>query len=392
LLQNTTEIMNCPQCQQAIADNAKFCPECGAAMQRKCPHCGAAFASAVKFCPECGKAPTATLPSTTITDSVVKEFHQSQQVDNRHAAGANIGGGVVFNLGGHPSGAALVVCAICGRRNELKETFRCRQCGRDHLCNEHFVKQSRTCEECVPKPVEPPPAPVAVGPKAGDVKVLDLPGGVKLELCWIPAGEFMMGSNESDDEKPVHRVKIAKGFWMGKYPVTQEQYEAVTGDNPSYFKGDRNPVEQVSWDEAVAFCGEIGARLPTEAEWEYACRAGSKTAYYTGNREADLARAGWYETNSGAKTQPVGKKVANAWGLYDMHGNVWEWCQDWYDKSYYENSPDEDPQGPGSGSARVLRGGSWINPPVNCRSANRRRDFPDYRYVTIGFRVCLDFP
>jgi formylglycine-generating enzyme required for sulfatase activity len=182
-----------------------------------------------------------------------------------------------------------------------------------------------------------------------------------------------MGSPDSDkgrqvsDEKPQHRVRITKPFYLGKYLVTQEQWEAVMGNNPSHFKGPKNPVEQVSWDDCQQFLRqaqrEVGVRggkfqLPTEAQWEYACRAGSTTRYCFGDDESGLGEYAWYDKNSGNKTHPVGEKKPNAWGLYDMHGNVWEWCQDWYDGGYYANSPTDDPTGPGSN--RVLRGGSWF--------------------------------
>jgi formylglycine-generating enzyme required for sulfatase activity len=201
-----------------------------------------------------------------------------------------------------------------------------------------------------------------------------------------------MGSNERDDEKPVHRVKITKGFWMGKYEVTQEQWEAVMGTNLSRFKGAQNPVESVSWNEVVEFCRKTGTRLPTEAEWEYACRAGTTTKYSSGDSDSDLDGVAWYSGNSGNTTHPVGQKQPNAWGLYDMYGNVWEWCADWYAGSYYQNSTGNDPTGPPSGSVRVLRGGSWFSDPGGCRSAGRVWIYPGSRFSYIGFRVCLDFP
>ena len=184
---------------------------------------------------------------------------------------------------------------------------------------------------------------------------------------------------------------------MGVYEVTQEQYEAVMGTNPSMFKGPENPVEQVSWNDAVEFCKKLSTktgkmvRLPTEAQWEYACRAGSKTAFGYGD-DADYSNLGdyaWYTNNSESKTHPVGQKKPNAWGLYDMHGNVWEWCSDWHAESY-ANAKTTDPQGPGSGTHRVVRGGGWCNDPQGCRSAFRFRLTPDRRDYNIGFRVAVD--
>jgi formylglycine-generating enzyme required for sulfatase activity/serine/threonine protein kinase len=220
---------------------------------------------------------------------------------------------------------------------------------------------------------------------------LDLGRGVRMELVFIAPGEFLMGSNESNYEKPIHTVRITRGFWMGKYEVTQEQWEAVMGNNPSNFKGAQNPVEKVSWNNATEFCRKTGTRLPTEAEWEYACRAGTTTKYSSGDSDSDLNGVAWYFGNSGRQTHTVGQKAANPWGLYDMHGNVWEWCADWYADSYYQNSPGNDPTGPPSGSARVLRGGSWYDSPGVCRSAFRNWFTPDYRnFNFFGFRVCLD--
>jgi len=231
-------------------------------------------------------------------------------------------------------------------------------------------------------------------PAAGQQMTLDLGGGVEMKLAFIPAGEFQMGSDSgSNDEKPVHKVRISKPFYMGLTEVTQRQYEAVMGSNPSYFKGADNPVEQVSWNDAVEFCKKLSAktgkavRLPTEAEWEYASRAGSKTAYCFGDSDSGLGEYAWYGNNSDSKTHPVGQKKPNAWGLFDMHGNVWEWCSDWYDEGYYGKSASDDPTGASSGSSRVLRGGSWLNSANFTRSATRPWLYPSVTLNSYGFRV-----
>ena len=218
-----------------------------------------------------------------------------------------------------------------------------------------------------------------------------------IERVFIPAGEFQMGSSDSgkgrgSEEGPVHRVRITRPFYMGKYEVTQGEWQRIMGENPSHFKGDRNPVEKVSWNDCQEFLSRAGdgLRLPTEAQWEYACRAGSRERFCFGSDDASLGGYAWYSGNSGETTHPVGEKIPNAWGLYDMHGNVWEWCADWYDGGYYANSPAEDPQGPSSGQFRVLRGGSWVIGAVLCRSANRVGVGPDGRGSRVGgggFRV-----
>ena len=210
-----------------------------------------------------------------------------------------------------------------------------------------------------------------------------------MQFVNIPAGEFLMGSpmenrffrwiqkHTRDNERPQHKVRITRPFHLGIYPVTQEQYEAVMGTNPSWFsttgKGAEHikdkdtlsyPVESVSWDDAVEFCRRLSElpeekqagrlyRLPTEAEWEYACRAGSTTRYYFGDDQSLLSEYAWFDDNSHRRTHPVGEKKPNSWGLYDMHGNNFEWCSDWYDMDYYANSPTEDPAGPATGSGRV---------------------------------------
>ena len=250
-----------------------------------------------------------------------------------------------------------------------------------------------------------------------------------IEMIELPGGEFSMGSPENepgryDDENP-HRVRVS-AFAMAKYPVTQKLYADVMGTNPAFFQGHRLPVEQVSWFEAVRFCNKLsekaglrpcyaivepkpgadqpadgeapqaeqevvwdraadGYRLPTEAEWEYACRAGTKGETY-----GPLDAIAWHDDNSGHTTHPVGQKQANSFGLYDMLGNVWQWCLDWYDDGYYKQFPSVDPQGPTRGKKRVLRGGAWdYYAPFFC-AAGRYSFEPPLRERSMGFRlVCL---
>ncbi|MDR2450345.1 MAG: formylglycine-generating enzyme family protein [Candidatus Accumulibacter sp.] len=224
---------------------------------------------------------------------------------------------------------------------------------------------------------------------------------IHMEFVLIPAGSFLMGADKnfeetSDDETPQHQVTISKPFYLGKYEVTQAQWVAVMRINPSKFSGWSNPVEYISWNNAQIFIERLNLkertdkyRLPTEAEWEYAARAGTTTRYSFGDDADNLGRHAWYDGNSGMKTHPVGQKEANPWGFYDMHGNVWEWVQDWYDEDYYAKSPVRDPSGPSEGSFRVLRGGSWYFDAAGLRSANRFYLSPDYRVELNGFRLAF---
>ncbi len=205
-----------------------------------------------------------------------------------------------------------------------------------------------------------------------------------------------MGSPESeeghDDRETQHCVTLTEGFWLGKYEVTQAQWKSVMGSNPSHFTGDNLPVENVSWNDCQEFIRKVNAeaerqfggeaRLPTEAEWEYACRAGS-TGAFAGT--GDLGSMGWYDGNSGSKTHPVGQKRPNAWGFYDMHGNVWEWCSD--RAGAYPGGSVTDPAGAASGGSRVLRGGGWDNFARDCRSASRAGVNPGSRDGDSGFRL-----
>ena len=246
-----------------------------------------------------------------------------------------------------------------------------------------------------------------IGPKAGEVKTLTLPDGVEMKMIYVAPGSFTMGSPGLEegrfDNETQHRVTLTKGYWLGKYEVTQRQWESVMGENPSRFNGADRPVENVSWDDCQRFIETVdaavrrqfggGARLPTEAEWEYACRAGTTTAYsWGGALNGDMANCdGRYPCGTTVKgrhrqeTSDVGSYSPNTWGFHDMHGNVWEWCQDWYG-SY--NGNENDPKGPASGDVRVLRGGGWLSYARFCRSALRSWRSPATRYNFCGFRLC----
>jgi formylglycine-generating enzyme required for sulfatase activity len=241
---------------------------------------------------------------------------------------------------------------------------------------------------------------------------------IGMEFKLIPAGTFRMGSPDSDREaqgfeKPQHEVTISKPYYLGKFEVTQAQWEAVLGENP-YTRDRSNPYYNlpgmraritrpnhpatVSWNDAQEFIARLSQmegheryRLPTEAEWEYAARAGTETAYSFGNNKADLGRYAWHgEDFASGGTHPVGTKEPNPWGLYDVHGNAWEWVQDWFDPAYYARSPAIDPKGPEQGAKRVVRGGSWHVTATSWRTAFRRDYEPDYRGISIGFRVAMD--
>lgn len=254
--------------------------------------------------------------------------------------------------------------------------------------------------------------PATFGVDGSKDVVAQLSDTVKMDMIWIEPGTFVMGSPSNElgrySDETQHTVTLTKGYWLGKYEVTQAQYQTVMGSNPSNFKGDNLPVEDVSWYDANNFCAKLTAQekaagrlpegyeytLPTEAQWEYACRAGTTTALNSGKnltQEYDncpnLGEVGWYTSNSGSKTHEVGQKKPNEWGLYDMHGNVWEWCKDWYGS--YSTGAVTDPVGPSTGSRRVIRGGSWYFNANYCRSAYRYYDFPDNDYYDFGFRAVL---
>jgi formylglycine-generating enzyme required for sulfatase activity len=246
-------------------------------------------------------------------------------------------------------------------------------------------KRAVTGSRSTPKPITPSSPGIVFDDHTG------------LTFVRVPQGEFRMGGTSSD-EKPIHTVRLTSDFLLSKYPVTNAQYgrflKEMKGEiqEPEYWNNRRfnqpeQPVVGVSWEEAVRYCEWSKCELPTEAQWEYACRAGSEGEYCFGDDESRLGEHAWYEKNSNNQTQPVGGKQANAWGLHDMHGNVWEWCQDWYHANYGRERTVIDPTGPSKGVDRVLRGGSWLNLAGGCRAAIRNWKVPSYRYSYVGFRV-----
>ena len=259
-----------------------------------------------------------------------------------------------------------------------------------------------------PKPRTPPkkvlPAPVNLSTSAVEGEPFAI-ADLSMDMLWVKPGSFEMGSPSSEkdrlDAETPHEVTLTDGYWLGKHEVTQAQWERVMGSNPSRYKGGGKPVEDVSWTDVTSFCDKLTAlerkagrlpagmtyQLPTEAQWEYACRAGTRTKFSFG--DSLTAKDANFDESVGATTD-VGKYPANGWGFHDMHGNVWEWCQDWYGD--YPRGAVRDPVGPAVGSTRVRRGGSWNSTAIHARSANRSRVVPAAGGFSLGFRLSLRPP
>jgi len=263
----------------------------------------------------------------------------------------------------------------------------------------------RTLAACAAALLVASALPAGDRPRRGALPTWTSSGGVA--MIRIPAGQFRMGSAAGQaDEKPVHTVRL-DAFWMDRHPVTQAQYQRLMGVNPSRRKGRaNNPVEQVTWANAARYCNARsheegldpcydlstwrcdlsagGYRLPTEAEWEYACRAGTRSTWFFGDKPDRLQIYAWYKANSGKRPRPVARKSPNPWGLCDMVGNVWQWCNDTYRVDYYKTSPSRNPPGAARGDFKVVRGGSWDSPPSRCRSSARFKENPAFVRACFG--------
>ncbi len=229
-----------------------------------------------------------------------------------------------------------------------------------------------------------------------------------VEMSQIPGGRFSMGDKEGDVDEVPHRVSI-DSFNIDRFLVTQEEYEKVMGENIARWTGKKNPVEQVRWSDAVHYCNNRsrqeglqpcydtetwkcnfdikGYRLPTEAEWEYVCRAGTTTKFFFGKNPNELKNFSWFKENSGGRPRPVGQKLPNPWSIFDLYGNVWEWCNDFYKVDYYQESPEKNPKGPEFGDNKVLRGGSWDSETNQCRSSYRYNEVPGYTDICFGYDI-----
>ena len=257
--------------------------------------------------------------------------------------------------------------------------------------------QQRKTTQAAPKKTQPARQAQQQKPAASTSMPKVSLDDIMRNMVYVEGGTFTMGATSEqkkpdDEEKPTHRVSLSS-FYIGKYEVTQALWKAVMGSNPSRFEGDNLPVERVSWNDCQTFLRKLNAmtgknfRLPTEAEWEFSARGGNWSRGYQYSGSNVLSDVAWYYDNSGSKTHNVGTKAPNELGIYDMSGNVWEWCQDW--KGSYIGSAQTNPKGPSSGSYRVDRGGSWFNFAWSCRVACRYCHTPDYRYFDLGFRLAL---
>lgn len=264
--------------------------------------------------------------------------------------------------------------------------------------NSTMTTVTEATSSSIPNSVISNPVPSTNASTKPNSLTIHLKKGIAIELMKVEAGSFTMGATSAkekpdDNEKPAHEVSLSRNYYIGKYEVTQEVWKAVMGSNPSKFKGTNLPVEMVSWKDCLKFIAKLNRmtglqfRLPTEAEWEYAARGGNKSKGYQYSGSDNLEEVAWYDENSGKRTHQVGTKKANELGIYDMSGNVMEWCQDWF--GFYVGSLRKDPSGPYTGTFRINRGGCWYSYPWYCRSSSRNKQSPDDSYFNLGLRLAL---
>jgi len=393
----------CIKCGKELPDGAKFCYVCGSKLNAKIGakmHDVVATRSDVS---QSAKGGAAHMHDVVAQKSRVSQSSTGKgegRMENIRAESSQFG---QASVGSIHIGDRKRACPVCGNYiGEKNASLRCGSC-RKYFC-ERCEKWFRTerepgekplCEDCFSKHkklleqerLRRQQEEASRQPKASQPWT----SSSGIEFVLIPAGTFIMGSAEFSNVTP-HQVTISRPFYLGKYPITQREWMLVIGNNPSSFKGDNRPVETVSWNDCQEFIRKLNARegvnkyrLPTEAEWEYACRADSKTRFCFGDGDHILSQYAWFDENSGDETHPVGQLNPNDWGLYDMHGNVWEWCYDWYED--YQVRSLTDPSGPSSGSIRVCRGGGWLNGAEGCTSAYRIDYDPGNRNHNLGFRL-----
>ena len=396
----------CPSCGTRNEASRKFCrnTSCAASLQVKCLSCSATIPVWEGVCGECGSIQTDLLEQRREEMGAQKAEAEtclaSHDYKRATELAIEIGNEADPRLQQLKSWSAEFIKEVNSTKNSLASTNKTRP---------EFEQGSFDRNHTGGLQLDPSNADARIA-------MLSLPpitNSIGIELKLLPPGKYQIASNEIPLHNPLrwlpfirklpasethdhNQVTLTRAFYIGVYEVTQTQYMQVMQTNPSKFKDANNPVEQLSWREAMDFCRRLSAlpsekaagrvyRLPTAAEWEYACRAGTTTAYSFAGDKSKLNKYAWFRDNSGGKTHPVGSKHPNSWGLYDMHGNVWEWCHDWHGKS--PRGSLKDPCGLAKGSLRVTRGGSWVSTADDCRSAYRNKDDPLCRYINSGFRV-----
>jgi formylglycine-generating enzyme required for sulfatase activity len=385
-------------------------------------NCGSRLPDGVKFCSECGAKVSASETSPKVTGGM-----DNSVAVRSPGAGSVYAPSITF---GTENEKEKRYCDLC--KNEIsgrREFAPCTHCGKlmcnicadnyklragnlespEELCEEYFEPLCWDCWKAVKTEVNRLELDREQARREEErlrrereerERPKTITNTISMEFVLIPVGEFMMGSDDEvsdDDERPVHRVKIPKPFYLGTYPVTQREWKAVMDGNPSEFEGDDLPVESVSWDNVQEFIKKLNERegtdkyrLPSEAEWEYACRAGTTTRYSFGDSDSKLGEYAWYYGNSDDEPHPAGQKKPNQWGLYDMHGNVQEWVQDTYHENYDGAPADGSAWESGDGSTRIKRRGGWISIAGGCRSADRNYGDHGDRESATGFRLVRD--